>query len=142
VRYLLDTCVVSEFVKPRPSAKVVAWLAERPEVATHLSVLTLGEIEKGITRLPSSRRRRELAQWLEQELRPRFRGRILQVGEEIAVLWGRLHGEAELRGEPLPVVDCLIAATALTHDLTVVTRNISDIARAGARVDDPWSAAG
>jgi predicted nucleic acid-binding protein len=138
VRYLLDTCVISEFVKPKPAPAVLAWLRECDESSLYLSVLTLGEIRKGVERLPTSRRRQSLEAWLEKDVRERFRGRLLDVTEDIALEWGRIQGAAEVLGQPLPVVDSLLGATALAYDLTVATRNDTDVGRSGARVVDPW----
>ena len=135
--YLLDTCALSEFTKPKPSASVDAWFAQIPDGADFVSVLTLGELEKGITKLASSRRRAGLERWF-GDLRDRFSGRILSVDEPVALEWGRITARAELAGNPLPSIDALIAATAIVHGLAVVTRNTSDIARTGAPIIDPW----
>lgn len=137
--FLLDTCVISELIRPAPERRVIDWISGVDELELHLSVLTLGEIEKGITKLPSSPKRKRLARWLEDDLLQRFDGRILDVSAQVAFAWGRMSGEALRKGRPLPVIDALIAATALEHGLTVVTRNSSDIARTGAAVLDPWS---
>ena len=136
--YLIDTCVFSEFTKPRPSKVVEAWFSTVEEGSEHASVLTLGEIERGIGRLAMSKRRRALERWF-AELRGRLDGYILAVDGAVALEWGRMTARAELAGHPLPVVDALIGATAIIHGLTVVTRNTSDIARTGAPVIDPWS---
>jgi predicted nucleic acid-binding protein len=136
---LLDTCVLSEFAKPQPNPAVLAWLAAQDETALFLSVLTLGELQKGIEKLPNSRRRTSLQEWLDHDMRERFAGRLLEVTEEIALTWGRLQGEAERRGQTLPAIDALLAATALANGLVVVTRNEPDIRRTGVRVVDPWA---
>ena len=136
--YLLDTCVLSELAKPRPDASVVRWLEAADETALYLSVLTLGELEKGIARLAPSARRRKIEQWVRQELATRFQGRVLAVDAKVAERWGTLSGAAEARGEPLPVIDALIAATGDVHGLEVVTRNTADLARCGARCVNPW----
>jgi predicted nucleic acid-binding protein len=137
VAYLLDTCALSEFTKPKPSASVDAWFAQIPDGADFVSVLTLGELEKGITKLVSSRRRAALERWF-GDLRDRFSGRVLAVDEPVALEWGRITARAEVAGNPLPSIDALIAATAIVHGLAVVTRNTSDIARTGAPIIDPW----
>jgi predicted nucleic acid-binding protein len=137
--WLLDTCVISELVKPKPVARVVAWIESCEERSLYLSVITLGELEKGVAKLPASGRRARLEGWIRRDLLDRFRGRILPVDEAVATRWGTLAGTAERRGEALPVIDGLIAATGIAHDLTVVTRNTSDFARSGARCFDPWS---
>ena len=140
MKFLLDTCVVSEFAKPQPSPNVLAWLNAQEETALFLSVLTLGELQKGIEKLPSSRRRTALQAWLDQDMRARFAGRLLPVSEDISLAWGKLQGEAERHGQTLPAIDALLGATALVHGLVVVTRNEQDIGRTGVRVVDPWTA--
>jgi predicted nucleic acid-binding protein len=137
VTYLIDTCALSEFVKPKPSPSVDAWLAQVPDGADFVSVLTLGELEKGIARLAPSRRRTSLEKWF-GDLRERFRNRTLLVDEPVALEWGRIAARSELAGAPVPSIDALIAATAIVHGLAVVTRNSSDIARTGAPIIDPW----
>lgn len=136
--FLLDTCALSEFTKPSPSPSVEAWFDAMPDGSEFISVLTLGELEKGITRLASSRRRSSLERWF-AELRDRMRGRILHVDEPVSLEWGRIAARAERAGTPVPVIDALIAATAIVHGLAVVTRNSSDIARTGAPIIDPWT---
>ena len=136
--WLLDTCVVSELVRPRPKASVVSWVLERDEDELFLSVITIGELEKGIARLPDSPKRVALEQWVRRELADRFRDRLLAVDSGVAARWGALVGASEARGQPLPVIDSLIAATSLQHDLTVVTRNTDDLERCGARCFNPW----
>jgi predicted nucleic acid-binding protein len=142
VRYLLDTCVISEMTKKRPAAKVLTWLDVQDEMSLFLSVITLGELHKGISKLPTSRRRRELHQWVEQDLPHRFTGRILTVDQEVAVRWGTMTGLAERQGQPVPVLDGLLAATALVVGLTLVTRNTPHVQATGASLFDPWSALG
>lgn len=138
--FILDTCVISELAKPRPNRRVVAWVDRQVESSLHLSVLTLGEIEKGIAQVREERRRQKLRGWVRDELRPRFSGRILAVSEAIACEWGRIQGECKRRGEPVPVIDSLLAATAVVHDATFVTRNTGHIERTGAKYLDPWLA--
>ena len=136
--WLLDTCAISELVKPRPKASVAAWIEGRAEDDLFLSVLTLGELEKGIAMLREPQRRASLAAWVRRDLAGRFRDRVLPIDAEIAARWGALAGMSEARGQPLPVIDGLIAATSLHHDLIVVTRNTEDLARCGARCFNPW----
>lgn len=138
MRYLLDTCVVSELTRPRPSSAVAAWLADQREEDLYLSVLTLGEIQKGIAPLPEGRRKARLRAWLDHDLRERFAGRIVGITEEVALAWGRASGESAARGRPLPVIDALIAASAAAIDATVVTRDEAPIREAGARTVNPW----
>ena len=136
--FLLDTCVISELARPRPDAGVIAWLSDADETNFYLSVLCLGELEQGIAKLPASARRRRIEQWVREDLAGRFAGRILPIDARIAARWGAISGAARARGKPLPVVDALLAASALEHDLTVATRNTADFVRCGARCINPW----
>jgi predicted nucleic acid-binding protein len=138
VSWLLDTCVVSELVRPRPKVSVLSWIRERDEDELFLSVITIGELEKGIAKLPDSAKRVTLEQWVRRELANRFRDRLLVIDSGVAARWGAMVGVSEARGQPLPVIDSLIAATSLQHDLTVVTRNTDDLERCGARCFNPW----
>jgi toxin FitB len=138
--FLLDTNVISELVRRKPEPKVTAWVEATDEMLLHLSVLTLGEIRKGILSLRDSSRRVTLAAWLDGELGVRFAGRILPVDEAVADRWGQLSAQGEARNSPLPVIDALLAATALQHNLTLVTRNARDVAATGVPLFDPWSA--
>src|SRR5271163_533822 len=124
--FLLDTNCISEVVAAKPDARVLAWLEAVDEGLLHLSVLTLGEIRKGVATLPQSRRRSQLETWLEVELRARFSGRVLAVDAGVADRWGLLAAEAKSKGRPLSVVDGLLAATAIHHNLTIVSRNVQD----------------
>jgi len=138
VSWLLDTCVISELVKPRPNVAVVGWIQRCDEDELFLSVITIGELEKGIARLPDSVKKAKLERWVRRELADRFRERVLTIDAGVAARWGALIGTAEMRGEPLPVIDSLIAATSLQHDMTIVTRNTEDLVRCGARCFNPW----
>ncbi len=135
--YLLDTCVPSEFLKKKPDQKTVVWFGKQLEESLYFSVLTIGEIQKGITRLDPSKRRTELELWLESIIY-RYDRRILPLTVEIAVRWGIIKGELETQGTVLPVIDGLIAATALEHDLTVVTRNVADFSPTGVKILNLW----
>ena len=136
--FLLDTNCISEVVRVRPNPDLIEWVDAADEQALYLSVLTLGEIRKGIENLAESRRRRELVEWLEVDLRKRFANRILPVDFETADLWGRLAGAMRRHGTPLPVLDALLAATAQRYGLTVVSRNTRDFLNAGVSVLNPW----
>lgn len=138
--FLLDTNVVSEWVKPQPDVGVVRWLSEVDEDRTCISVITLAELRRGIERLPSGRRRDRLDSWLSEELRLRFEDRVLPIGSSVADAWGRLVARRAMSGRPIGVMDAFIAATALVHDLTVVTRNGADFAVSLTRVINPWTA--
>jgi toxin FitB len=135
--YLLDTNIPSEFSRDRPEPRVVQWLKSQP-IAT-LSAVTIGEIRKGLVVMPQGRRRNELEAWFHTDLLNWFHDRILPVTHSIADRWGALDGHRQLMGTPLNTADGLIAATALEHDLTVVTRNVKDFAGLAVVVFDPWS---
>ena len=139
--YLLDTNIPSEFSRDRPDPRVVKWLKTQPSTTLFLSVVTIGEIRRGLTVLPPGRRRSELETWFQTDLLMWFRNRILPVTHAIADRWGVLDGQSQLRGMPLNTADGMIAATALEHDLTVVTRNVRDFAGLGVTVLNPWDAA-
>ncbi|MEO8506096.1 MAG: type II toxin-antitoxin system VapC family toxin [Betaproteobacteria bacterium] len=136
--WLLDTCVLSEWVRPRPKASVVRWVRERDEDDLFLSVLTIGELEKGIAKLPDSSKRAILEQWVRRELADRFRGRLLAIASRIAARCGTLVGASEAHGQPLPVIDSLIAATSLQDDLQVVARNTEELERCESSCVNPW----
>jgi predicted nucleic acid-binding protein len=138
VKYLLDTCLISELVKKEPNPAVVKWLDEQDEQSLFLTVLNLGELQKGISKLPVGKKKDELQAWVALDLVERFTGRILEIDLETALLWGKLQGESEQAGEKLPVMDSLIAATATAHGLVVVTRNVKDLERCGAKIFNPW----
>ena len=135
--YLLDTNVVSELARPNPEPKVTRWLAGIPSESLFLSVITLGELRRGVERLPAGARREKLRRWLEQDLRAWLGSRLLAVDAEVADRWGRLLTAAP---RTPPAIDSLLAATALEHDLRLVTRNERDFDYAGLSVINPWSA--
>jgi predicted nucleic acid-binding protein len=137
--FLLDTNVISELIKPKPSPKVARWVDDTEESLLHVSVLTLGEIRKGISSLSSLSRRAGLEAWFANDLVSRFSGRILAVDLDTAERWGELSGSAAARRAPLPVIDGLLAATALVHDLTFVTRDSKHLDATGVAFFDPWS---
>lgn len=136
--FLLDTNVISELIKPRPEANMTAWIEGTDESLLYLSVLTLGEIRRGIAALPQSRRRASLEAWLDKDLRSRFEDRILTIDQEVADRWGLLTAAARSSGIVLPVIDGLLAATALEHNLTLVTRDTGQIPSMGVAVFNPW----
>jgi predicted nucleic acid-binding protein len=138
--YLLDTNVPSEFSRDRPDPRVVAWLKAQPPTRLYLSAVTIGEIRKGLVVLPQGRRRIELEAWFHTDLLVWFRNRILPVTDSIADRWGVLEGQCQLKGTPLNTADGMIAATALEHDLTLVTRNVKDFAGLGVVLLNPWDA--
>jgi predicted nucleic acid-binding protein len=125
VRYLLDTCVISELVKPEPNSSVKAWLANIPSEALFLSAITIGEIRKGLVKLPDSKRKKHLTQWL-NTLLEKYEDRILSIDLLVSETWGIMQGQAEQAGTPMATLDGLIAATAASHNLIIVTRNERD----------------
>jgi predicted nucleic acid-binding protein len=136
--FLLDTNCISELVRNRPERRVLQWIEAVDESVLYLSVLTLGEIRKGVAGLPLSKRRTRLETWLEVDLQARFSGRILPIDARVANRWGLLAAQARGRGVALPVIDGLLAATAVHYDLTVVSRNASNFASAQVPVVNPW----
>lgn len=138
--FLLDTNVVSEWVKPSPDIGVATWLAAADEETVFLSVMTLGEIRYGIERLPPGARRSRLDAWVKTDLPLRFEGRMLGIDATTADAWGFLTALAQRRGHPIAAVDGLIAATACRHDLTLVTRNVRDFEPLDIRLLNPWTA--
>lgn len=137
--YLLDTCLLSELRKPDPDANVVTWINSIDEARLFVSAVTLGEIQKGIAKLEDSKRKRAFQVWLEQDLIERFKGQVLAVDSDIALKWGSLQGEFARLGQPLPVIDSLIAATAIRRNLTLVTRNTVDFERLPVKLLNPWT---
>ncbi len=138
MNYLLDTCVVSELVSKQPNQKVVAWIDSLESEQVYLSAITIGEITKGIEKLPESKRKGDLKVWLNHELLPRFQGRILPLGTDVLIQWGTLLAQLETDGNPMPAIDSLIAATVLTYGITLVTRNVADFEATGVNIFNPW----
>lgn len=138
VRYLIDTCVISELAKSAPSQRVKAWATENDEGSFYLSVLTFGELHKGIARLTSSRKRERLHLWVEHDLKERFRNRVLDIDSRIAKAWGEIQGRSEANGRPMRGIDSLVAATGVAHELTVVTRNTAEMEQSGVLLLNPW----
>ena len=133
--YLVDTNVISELVRPKPAKTVLAWFENIPSEALHISVLTLGEIRRGVEQMPDGARREKLRLWLEHELVDWFGTRILLVDIPVADRWGRLVAQM---GRPVPSIDSLLAATALHYELRLVTRNQKDFDYPGLEVVNPW----
>jgi predicted nucleic acid-binding protein len=138
--FLLDTNCISELVRVKPEPSVLEWMEAADEGLLYLSVLTLGEIRKGLAGLPQSKRRTRLEAWLEVELQARFSGRILPIDAAVADRWGVLASDAKRKGKALSTIDALLAATALHYNLTVVSRNVSAFANTQVPVLNPWEA--
>ena len=138
--FLLDTNVVSEFARAdnRPDQRVKRWLENADPDSLYASVLTFGEIRRGIEKLPLSKRRTHLETWLAKDLHEWFENRLLNIDERIANRWGILAAAAQRSGTPLAIIDGLLSATALEHKLMIVTRNTADFLHAGVPVLDPW----
>jgi predicted nucleic acid-binding protein len=138
--FLLDTNCISEIVRLKPEPRVMDWMEAVDEALLYLSVLTLGEIRKGLAGLPQSKRRTRLETWLEVELQARFSGRILPIDGAVADRWGLLAADAKRKGKALSTIDGLLAATALHRNLTIVSRNISDFTNTQVPLLNPWDA--
>jgi len=139
VSFLLDTNVVSEWVKPLPNPGLATWLAEIDEDRVFISVVTLAEIRYGIERLDNGRRRKRLDEWLRDELPLRFEERILPIDGAVADAWGRVVAHREATGRHISSMDALIAATAEVHKCTLVTRNVSDFETSVKSIVNPWT---
>ncbi len=138
MKYLLDTCVISELARLKPNKKVAVWIANENESNLYVSILTFGELNKGVEKLPQSRKKDELHTWIENDLKERFWNRIINIDLNVAMVWGKIQGIAEKRGKPMSAIDSLIAATGLTYKLTVVTRNVMDMEQSGVGLFNPW----
>jgi tRNA(fMet)-specific endonuclease VapC len=138
MNYILDTNVISELVARKPNIKVIAWLEKVDPDNIYLSVITLGEIRKGIEKLPASKRKNTLDSWFKEELLTRFHNRILPLDLPVLLTWGELTARLEKTGNLLPAIDSLLAATALQTEFTLVTRNIGDFQHTGISLYDPW----
>jgi toxin FitB len=139
VSYLLDTCALSELPKAAPNPGVVDWFHATRESVLYVSALTLGELLKGIEKLPDGRRKQAIRQWFAEDVQDRFRRRVLTVDTEVCLAWARISAAAERNGHPRPAIDSLLAATAVVHDLTIVTRNLDDFAHLPIRTLSPWT---
>ena len=139
MNFLLDTNVVSEWVKPRPNGGVVSWLAEADEDRVFISVVTLAELRYGVELMATGNRRRRLEEWLEGELPLRFEGRVLSVDKAVADAWGQVVARREAAGRPIGAMDAVIAATVKVHGLTLITRNASDFEPSVKAIVNPWT---
>ncbi len=136
---VLDTCVISEALRPEPNPRVMEWIDGLPEEQVYLPALVLGELEKGVELLPEGSKRTALRLWLEQ-LRQRFSGRILSFDEQTALRWGDLAARSQAAGRPLPVIDGMLAATALQYNALLASRCGDDFRGTGVEVLNPWEA--
>ena len=139
MNYILDTCVISELVKTMPNLSVTEWIRSQDEESLFLSVITIGEIQKGISKLPDGlKKKQQLQNWLNTELQERFKERILEITLGTALVWGQVLGACEKNGITLPAIDSLIASQGIFHKMTVVTRNVSDMEPSGVQLFNPW----
>ncbi len=135
MKYLLDTNVLSETVKPQPEGTVIRWIDSMAPEHLCISALTIGEVRRGVEKLPEGKRKERFIHWLEEEIPVWFRGRIVPVDENVADTWGIISSHAK---RTIPVIDCLLAATAILHRMTLVTRNQKDFSIPGLEVFNPW----
>ena len=144
MRFLLDTCAISELIKPAPDPGVLEWFAQQDELSLYLSALSLGELKRGIEKLSAGKRKTFLQKWLAENVIQRFSDRVLPLDRNICLRWGEMQAQPEKQGKPMPMpmpaIDGLIAATALQHQLTVVTRNSKDMEASGVAPLNPWVA--
>jgi toxin FitB len=138
MKYLLDTNIISELIARQPDERVVAWVDAQDPASIYLSVITIGEIQKGIVKLPASKRKETLAAWLRDDLLARFSGRILTITSDVMLRWGELTGMLEQAGKPLPAIVSLIAAITLQGGYALVTRNEDDFKDTGVILINPW----
>ena len=138
MNYLLDTCVISELVNRRPNASVMEWIRQQDPASLYLSYITVGELKKGIAKRGGDARAKVLEKWLQTEVLGLYANRILPVENAVAQEWGRICGEGERIGRKRPVIDALIAATALVHGMKLVTRNVEDMAGMGVPILNPF----
>jgi len=136
--WLVDTCCISELIKKTPDENVVRWFSNTNELSLYISVITFGEIRKGIEKLTEPKRKQHLNHWVQAELTKRFKNRILAISLDVADSWGTILASAEQNGTPVPAINALIAATAHVHGLTVVTRNTKDMQKSGIQYVNPW----
>jgi predicted nucleic acid-binding protein len=139
VNYLLDTNVLCEPTKLKPNRRVLEWLALADEDRLFLSAVTLAEVQRGVSRLPSGGRRERIRRWLERDVVERFGVRILAVDNVVGLRWGEIMAEAESKGRTMSSLDGFIAATAVARDLTLATRNIADFKDAVPQLVNPWA---
>lgn len=138
MKYLLDTNVISELISRRPDPKVISWIDGLDPDTVYLSVITIGEIQKGVEKLPDTESKQTIQEWLHNDLLLRFQGRIVPITTSVSLAWGTLTAALERNGRLLPVIDSLVAAIARDGGYVLVTRNIRDFAGAGIPVINPW----
>jgi tRNA(fMet)-specific endonuclease VapC len=138
VNFLLDTCVLSDLVSKRPNPDVKRWIDSLDPDRVHLSVVTIGEIQKGIEKLSDSGKKEALRSWLKDDLLVRFRDQLVMLDVNVLLQWGTLVSRLEAKGTPMPAMDSLLAATALQGHFVLVSRNVSDFLRSAVQIHNPW----
>jgi len=138
MNYILDTNVISELVASQPDANVTRWIESIDPQNVYLSVITVGELKKGIEKLPDSPRKTALEAWLINDLLVRFQDHLLPIDTSVMLTWGALVARMEALGKPMPAIDALIAATTLHSRYTLATRNVRDFEHAGISILNPW----
>lgn len=138
MNHILDTNVISELVAAKPNTKVIDWIQSIDSEQVFLSVITVGELKKGIEKLPDSKRKERLNRWLQEDLLVRFEGHLLNIDTGTMLVCGKLIARLEARGRPMPAIDALLAAIALEKQYTLVTRNSADFAETGVLLFNPW----
>ncbi len=139
MNYLLDTCVISELVRNEPNEKVIQWIDSIDEEKLNLSVITIGELEKGVNKLKPSKRKDKITEWLHEDLLFRFHGRIINLDVSIMIEWGRMAAALESQGLIMPSIDSLIAATVRYYKLCLATRNGRDFLNCDIQLINPWN---
>jgi Predicted nucleic acid-binding protein, contains PIN domain len=138
MNYLFDTNLISELIAQRPNQKVIDWIDSLDPESIYLSVITLGELHKGVAKLPDSRRKQQILEWLEEQFQVRFSEQLVEITTETMLVWGQLVARLEREGHPMPAIDSLIAASALAGGFTLVTRNTADFQHTGISLLNPW----
>ncbi len=136
--YLLDTCTISEMISVRPNGNVLKWFESQSEKTLYLSIITIGEIEKGIYQLPQSKKRLRLETWLFDELAPSFQNRLLGIDRKLMTAWAKMIAELKTKGMNRQSFDSVIEATALHHQLILVTRNVKNFKNSQVTILNPW----
>lgn len=138
MKYLIDTCVISELASKAPNLGVIAWIDSQEVKDLYICCITIGEIRRGIEKLAESNRREKLLGWLEIELLKNFEKQLISLDTKTMMTWGKLTGKLDKLGKPMPAIDSLIAACALEYNCVLVTRNVNDFKNADLQMLNPW----
>ncbi len=137
MKYLIDTCVISELRKLKPNDSVVKFLESIDESGIYISSMTLGEVHRGIQKLPQSKKRTELLQWV-GSIEQKFEDKILSFNKDVSILWGQLTAQLEKKGHPMSAFDSIICATSMYNNCCLITRNVKDFEKSGIEIINPW----